>query len=167
MVLLFGATLQLIGASLLATLPISTTISEAQYGYQVLLGVGLGMSISGVFLDLPGNVEKRDQSIAVGSVTQCRSLGGAIGLAITTSILNSAIRSRLSMTLSPDVVDQILRSTNVIDTLPKALQQSTREVFASEYDTQMKVVIGFTVAEFLGTLLIWRKKSATPTAVVG
>ena len=95
---------------------------------------------------------------AMGSITQFRALGGAIGLSIVTNVMKSSISSNLLQHLSLEQVNAILQAASAIDLLPQPLQDQTRSLFAQQYNLQMKIVIGFTIAQFLGTLLIWRGK---------
>ncbi len=95
---------------------------------------------------------------ATGAITQFRALGGAVGLAIVTSVMKSSIQSDLVQYLSPDSASSILQSAAAISLLPSQLQYQTRALFAHQYNLQMKIVTGFTVAQFLVTLLIWKKK---------
>ena len=53
--------LQVIGFALLATLPISTSTSPSQYGFEAIAGFGCGINISLLMLMTPFCVEKRDQ----------------------------------------------------------------------------------------------------------
>ena len=53
--------LQVVGFSLLSILPVSKTISAAQYGYEVIAGFGVGVNISTLVLMTPYSVQKRDQ----------------------------------------------------------------------------------------------------------
>lgn len=59
---LIASTLQVIGFTLLSTLPTSGGfLSHAQYGYEVIAGFGVGVNISTLMLMTPFSVEKRDQ----------------------------------------------------------------------------------------------------------
>lgn len=175
LLLLFAAALQIAGSASMSTLPVSLEVPSTQYGYQVLLGFGLGMSITTLLLLVPVNADRRDQCMyglihlffsvlilvatAMGAITQFRALGGALGLAIVTSVMKSSLRSKLSAYLSSDSTNSILQSAAAIDLLPPALQDQTRSLFAREYNLQMRIVIGFTVAQFLTSLLIWKRST--------
>lgn len=64
--LVIGASsLQVIGFTLLSTLPITNRTSQAQYGYEVIAGFGCGVNISTLMLMTPFSVEKRDQGTYV------------------------------------------------------------------------------------------------------
>lgn len=61
--LLIAAILQIVGSALISTLPVRPSILPAQYGYEVILGFGLGMSISTLILTVPENVERKYQGM--------------------------------------------------------------------------------------------------------
>jgi hypothetical protein len=56
-----AACLQIVGFGLLTTLPTTREISKAQYGYQVLAGLGTGVNISTLQMMVPYSVPKKDQ----------------------------------------------------------------------------------------------------------
>ena len=62
------------------------------------------------------------QAVAMGAITQIRALGGVIGLAIVTNVLNSYIKSQLSISLSKEQMALLLQSTAYIPTFPPELQ---------------------------------------------
>ena len=59
-ILAAGGVFQTIGLSLLSTLTSSKQISPAQYGYQILVGIGVGLNIATISLMTPPLLEKRD-----------------------------------------------------------------------------------------------------------
>lgn len=60
--ILIASTLQVIGFTLLSTLPTSgDLLLHAQYGYEVIAGFGVGVNISTQMLMTPFSVERRDQ----------------------------------------------------------------------------------------------------------
>lgn len=58
--LLFGASLQLIGLALMTTLSNSGGIPAAQYGYEILTGFGVGTMFGILLLLTPFAVDRRD-----------------------------------------------------------------------------------------------------------
>lgn len=58
---LVASTIQVVGYALFTTLPTSTHIEAAQYGYQIIAGFGCGINITLLSLMTPFAVEKRDQ----------------------------------------------------------------------------------------------------------
>ena len=93
----------------------------------------------------------------MGAVVQFRLLGGAVGLSIATSVVNSYLRSHLSGLVSLDQLESILRSVSAIDSLDPSLGSTVRAVFGRAYNLQMKLMIGFGAAQIPASLLLWGK----------
>ncbi|KAH6675884.1 hypothetical protein B0J14DRAFT_587496, partial [Halenospora varia] len=95
----------------------------------------------------------------MGAITQFRALGGVIGLAIATNAFNDYVQSELSHRLTPSDLKSLLQSvTTTIGLLPVEVQTIVRSTFASAYDLQMKIMIGFAVAQTLAVSLMWERK---------
>ena len=60
---LFASVIQVVGFSLLSTLPASSELIPAQYGYEVIAGFGCGINISTLVLMTPFCVEPRDKGM--------------------------------------------------------------------------------------------------------
>lgn len=58
--IILGTSLQLIGLGLHSSLPTTVSISTASYGYQVILGMGLGTTLSSSFILARIEVERKD-----------------------------------------------------------------------------------------------------------
>jgi len=56
-----GSLLQIVGFTLLSTLPMSNIVTPAQYGYQIIAGFAVGSCIASLTLMAPLAVEKRDK----------------------------------------------------------------------------------------------------------
>ena len=91
----------------------------------------------------------------MGAITQFRIMGGAIGLAIATNVLNTYVRSHLPETVAPQLVTRLLQSTEEIDVLDPATQAVVRAIFGHGYNLQMKAMIGFAAAQVPASLLVW------------
>ena len=61
--ILVGAVFQILGFALLSTVPMGTSPSHAQYGYQAIAGFGVGMNLSNLIIMTPFAVEKRDKGL--------------------------------------------------------------------------------------------------------
>ena len=85
-------------------------------------------------------------------------MGGAIGLAIVTSVLNSHVQSGLPDFLTQDQVNMLLQRSGTIVEFPPQVQEMIKLVFAQGYNNQMKVLIGFAAAQIPGSLIMWQKK---------
>ena len=60
---ILGGIFQVVGLTLLSTLPLHRKAIPATYGYEVILGIGLGLNIAALMVLPPYVVEKRDQGI--------------------------------------------------------------------------------------------------------
>ena len=95
----------------------------------------------------------------MGAVVQFRVMGGAVGLAIVTCVMNSWTESALSPLLASDQLAAILQTTAAINALqPADLQTAVRTLLGNGYIIQMRIMIGFAVAQFPATLLVWQTK---------
>ena len=173
-IFLVAGILQTIGLALMGTLSVSDSgVPSAQYGYQVILGLGIGLTLSSLLIAAPTVIEEKDTgkllppllsllvltSIAVfiGALTQARILGGSIGLAVCTNILNKKVKSESSF-LSSQQMNDLLQSTQTIKTLPPNLQEAMRQVFGKGYNEEMQALTAFGGATVLATLMMWEKK---------
>ncbi|KAL9079239.1 MAG: hypothetical protein Q9157_001857 [Trypethelium eluteriae] len=172
-IMLVGTALQVVGFALLSTIPITESIWKGQYGYEVLSGLGMGANAGLLVVITPYVVEKRDQreylpcdavprlmseAVAMGSIVQLRMMGGAIGLAVATCILNSYTQSNLSAVLSPDQLHAVLEQAGAIQSLQPAMQETVISVFAKAFAIQFRVLIGTSAAQYLMILLMWQTK---------
>ncbi len=85
-------------------------------------------------------------------------MGGAIGLAIVTNVLNSYVRSGLLEVLSVEQVAALLETGSAIKNLPPDVQTTVQRVFAQGYNIQLKILSGFAAAQIPSSLLMWQKK---------
>jgi hypothetical protein len=130
-----------------------------QYGYQILTGTGVGFFNAALILLVPYVVEKRDLAVGTAAIGQFRILGGAVGLAIVTTIFNRSMRPKLLRLLLPAQVDALLEYTSTLATFPEATQLAVRSSLGEGFNLQMTVLIGFAAAQLPATLLMWKKKS--------
>ncbi|KAF7953324.1 hypothetical protein EAE96_006535 [Botrytis aclada] len=156
---LVASCIQVIGFALLSTLPIKAAASPAQYGYQVITGFGIGINISTLILMTPYSVaDPRDNSVALGCVTQFRIMGGALGLAIVTAAYKGYVTSRLSSFLTAEEQFSIFESAKYIQSLSPEIQGKVREVLAGGYNLQFRILIALAAAQIPSSLLMWKKQ---------
>jgi hypothetical protein len=92
----------------------------------------------------------------MSAITQIRALGGVVGIAIVTNILNSHVRHALtSIPLSGEALDALLKSPYAISTLPAVAQPIVRQIFADAFRKQLGAVLAFSVVQLLcvGTMI--------------
>ncbi|KAG9201297.1 hypothetical protein G6514_005845 [Epicoccum nigrum] len=157
--LVLGAScLQIVGFSLLGSLPPATAISKAQYGYQVIAGFGCGTNISLLTLMTPFSVSEQDNAVAMGAITQFRIMGGAIGLSIVNSVMHGMLRSGLAPILTPLQLDEVLDSAQYIAGFPPRVREQVLLKFSDSYNVQMRILAGLAAGQIIGTLIMWQKK---------
>jgi heme/copper-type cytochrome/quinol oxidase subunit 2 len=89
-----------------------------------------------------------------------RLIGGAIGVAISGSIVNGHITSDLGSILSPDQVQRLLQDISAISTFSPAQQAIARGEVAQAFHICIIVVTILAGVQFLSVCSIWRLPSA-------
>ena len=85
-------------------------------------------------------------------------MGGAIGLSIVTSVLNSKVRTDLSQFLTPDQVEGLLQTASILTGFSPDAQLKIQSVFAEGYNIQFKILAGLAAAQLPASLVMWQKK---------
>ncbi|KAL4981982.1 MFS general substrate transporter [Aspergillus falconensis] len=156
--LFVGATFQVLGLALLVSEPVRESLPGRLYGYEVLAGFGVGVTFGTLVTITPSSVEPRDLATATGAMIQFRQMGSTIGLSIGSSLLNSYLKSHLAPpVLTASQLESLLQNIRVIFTFPPALQEVTREAFATAFGLQLKVVIGLAAALFPSIMLMLKE----------
>ncbi|KAM0499255.1 hypothetical protein ACHAO3_004290 [Verticillium nonalfalfae] len=158
-VLTLGGVLQVIGVGLFSSLDSTTLrVPDAQYGYQVIMGLGFGFNLATILMMATIIVSEKDLAVTMGAVTQTRVLGGTIGLAVCSALLIDHIRAQASAILTPTELASILSSSGNIALLPPEKQYETRVIFAEAYSRQMRVMLYFSLAALGSVLFLFEKK---------
>ena len=177
--LLVGCTLHTVGIGLLSTIAASTGFHATDIVYEAIAGAGLGVTMGILVLAPPYIVEDRDLSIfpfpreastigylanhwrlvssaaiATGFVVQIRFLGGALGLAIASHILNGRLAHHLQGILSKHELHVFLENVERMKNFTPHLKDEVHRVFAESFTTQMRVMIGFAAAQLPAILLL-------------
>lgn len=181
-IILAGAALQLVGAILLSDIPTDTVIHPRQYGFQILLGTGIGFVACGLILLVPFAMEKRDlgksfasvgcsyyfrlsltiKAVGTASISQFRVLGGLISIGIATSLSTPYLRTHLTDVLPPELAYSVLEKTENMYSLPIEVREGVKAVFGKSFNLQIKMVIGFSAAQFPATWLMWTGQTVNP-----
>ncbi|KAI9740045.1 MAG: hypothetical protein M1818_004796 [Claussenomyces sp. TS43310] len=155
--MLLGSIMQIIGIVFASRGPPRNPNWSGLYGLEVVVGLGFGFCLGAATLVTPFIFEKRDLAVGTAATVQFRFLGGGVVVSIVTAVGNSWIKNALSKSLTPLQILAIFRSTEVINTLPASLQTVVREDFVESFNLQMRIVLGFSVAGVLTTLLMWQR----------
>ncbi|KAE8372688.1 major facilitator superfamily domain-containing protein [Aspergillus bertholletiae] len=155
MVLLVATMLQILGMGLLYSVPVTADLPARIYGYQILAGLGTGLSLTTLLNIVPFVVKRRVLAVALGGVTQLRILGGAVGVSIATNLLNNTAKTQLATQLPAPVLAGILRDVSSVDTLSTADQSIVHAAFGKGYHQQLAMMLGFCAAEVIALALMW------------
>ncbi|KAK6852975.1 hypothetical protein PG995_011526 [Apiospora arundinis] len=162
--IMFATSLQMLGIGLCSS--IGSNSGASLYGYEVLMGFGFGMGLVSLVIYAPLVVGREDLAVTMGAITQIRVLGGTIGLAISATILNNHLASRLPSFLSPSEMQQVSHSLSFLNSLPDATRDAVRQVFADGYNSQMRAMLYFSAATWLcAVVLLWEEKPRSITSV--
>ncbi|KAJ8110356.1 hypothetical protein ONZ43_g5889 [Nemania bipapillata] len=159
---------QLLGTGLMSMLHSTTVEIRAQYGFQVLLGLGIGLSLGSV--TIMGSVQsaQADLAVAQGIIAQARVLGGSIGIALCSIIFNTRVAHDLSTKMDPDDLDALHHSPTIAPWLSPELQAKVRVVYASAFTDDIKLLIGIAVVGIVASCFTYQKHPppmpSTPTA---
>ncbi|KAJ6135616.1 hypothetical protein N7512_000776 [Penicillium capsulatum] len=152
--LLLGCAIHTVGMGLLSTITTSKGFHATDIVYGAIAGAGIGLTMGILVLSPPYIVEDRDLAIATGTIVQFRFLGGAIGLAIASNILNGRLSHHLQDVLASHDLHIFLENVKSIKYLKPHLQDEVKSVFADSYTTQLRVMIGFAAAQLPAVLLL-------------
>jgi hypothetical protein len=119
-----------------------TTELKAQYGFQAILGLGIGLSLGAATIMASLQSHEIDLAVAQGIVAQARVLGGSIGIALCSLIFNARVARDLSGTMNPADLDALHHSPTIASWLPPALQMKVKSVYALAFTDDIKLMIG-------------------------
>ena len=128
------------------------------YGLEVIMGLGFGLVLTSLLALIPLVVGKKDMPVLIGAVTQVRVLGGTIGLAISSTVLNLFVKKALGAMLSEMQIVEIGQSLDAIENLGVQQQEFVRMTFAEGYKRAMWIIAGFSGLVVLSSLLMVERK---------
>ncbi|KAF2185136.1 MFS general substrate transporter [Zopfia rhizophila CBS 207.26] len=159
-ILMISTAIVSIGIGLLSTLPTGHNFTVAAYGYEIITGIGLGAASPPYYFLLASSLPEPDIATGTGTLNMLRTLGGCIAVAICSALQHSSLRTQLPSFLSLQQVSAVEDSITAIMSLPPEAQRRVGEVFAKSYNKQYKVMLAFTLLNFLAavTLGVVRKR---------
>ncbi|KAI0010006.1 major facilitator superfamily MFS-1 [Xylariaceae sp. FL0662B] len=156
-ILLAGSCVQVIGFALLGTLSVTLEIPARIYGFEIIAGFGCGMNFTPSFLVIPRAVESHDHAVGFGAGNQFRMMGGAIMIAISTSVFNSSVRPYLAELFGFADTNTLVTLGYELGSLPLEMQNEIRVILAKGYNRQMLVLCASAAAQIPAALLLWKR----------
>ncbi|CAF3662925.1 hypothetical protein SNK05_005144 [Fusarium graminearum] len=140
---LVGAScLQLLGVGLMSMLNEPDSHTKAQYAFQAIFGLGVGLSFSAAtIMTSILAAECSELASAQGAVAQARVLGGCIGLSSCTVIFNSHVNEYLKGHLTPTQLDSLHRSPLTSLQLSGNIQELVEDVYAGAFAEEVRVMM--------------------------
>jgi hypothetical protein len=171
--LIVGTSLITSGCGLLSTIGNGYAIDKPVYIYQVILGLGCGLSFSSTTSMLSLNTHPRQigkqhektrpllsfrfAAAAQGALNQARMLGGSIGLAISTIVLNKRLVSTLTDVVSAAQLLDLQRGLSTMTRLSSVTQFLITQVYAQSFNEDMRICTCISAFSILCALATWQR----------
>lgn len=154
---IFASCLQLLGLGLLTTIGDSVDVAAKQYGFQFILGFGIGMSLAAGTIMVTINSKRGELGASQGATSQMRPLGGVIGLSIATALFNARSDAGLKEFLSADQLAALRRSPlAALEFAPDAMMQ-VRTVYAHAFTAQIQVLMYVAAIGLVAACFTWER----------
>ncbi|ORY55288.1 major facilitator superfamily domain-containing protein [Pseudomassariella vexata] len=150
--LIVASCLQLIGVGLMSTLSDITTEIQAQYGYQAIFGLGVGLAFGAATILTAVQSAQEDLAVAQGSIAQARVFGGAVGIAVCSIIFNAQVQNQLAGHMKPEDLTALHHSPTITSYLPPQTQLLVRRVYASAFTFDIQILICVSAVALLASL---------------
>ncbi|RYO92117.1 hypothetical protein DL764_008178 [Monosporascus ibericus] len=162
-----GAVIQFIGVGLAIKIPLTgDNISAQQYGFEAVMGVSFGLTLSTVLTLGQLIVSKENSGVVMGALTQIRVLGGTIALAICSAILSNHLKKNLAGVITTEELEDISETLASISSLGSERAAEVKYAFAVGYRKQFQLLTGFSGAAFLASLFLISRHPVTVRGVV-
>ena len=131
--LVVGFSIWTISVGLLSTIDVNTSMAKL-IGFQLLCGIGAGQTFQTSLVAIQASVKREDMATATGIRNFLRMLGGTLGLAICSVLVNNIVRSHLTgQGLSDGLIDSILNSPTVTSSLSGAQKAAVLEAYGKSF----------------------------------
>ena len=147
-----GTAFIVIGAGLLTTLSSSLKIQHKLYGFEIFLGLGVGMVFSSISITVSIRVQPQLRSIIQGVAAQARLLGGSIGVAAANAVTGRQLHSTLKGVLTPSQIAKLQFNTSVLGTLSSIQKEAVRVAWTSVWKEMTKLCLYVAVVTFVVSL---------------
>lgn len=162
-VLILAAAVVCLGTGLMGSLPTYSGLWPGIYGYEVIVGLGLGLASPPYFMLLATSIAEKDISVGTGALNMMRTLGGCVAVAICTAVHREYTSDKLTAYLSSEQIRAVQTSSAVLSQMPNALKDEVAKVFGESYNRQFLIMLAFAAFNLLVTLLlaVARKQAGT------
>jgi hypothetical protein len=142
-----------LGTGLLSTLSPTLAAEPKTYGFQVLTGLGFGLTVSTVSMLAALECDIRDHSVSQGIVAQNRILGGSIGIAASTAILAATQQRQL---IIPGIISasQLASLQASASAFTASQIEAVRQAYSDAFSEDMRlcaIIAGICILVTLGT----------------
>jgi MFS family permease len=165
--LIFGICLSAIGAGLLTTLGVNTTVGQ-WVGFQILYGFGLGCSSQAPNVAAQTVLPREEVSIGVSLVFFALTLSGAIFVSVGQNVLEGRLVQRLTA-IAPSLTPQQIENagaTGLYNILPAAQRFAGKQAYNDSVRLCFQVALIMACISIIGGLgMEWRsvkKNQGTP-----
>ncbi|KAI8140963.1 major facilitator superfamily domain-containing protein [Fennellomyces sp. T-0311] len=125
------------------------------YGITVVGGLGMGLIFTASVIALQSAVEGRDIAVALGLQNFVRTLGGALGVAIASTLLNSSLKADLPNVIPMKYAEQVLDSPGYIrNGLPSEYVDAAISTYANSMRSVWIIIVIITGIGVLCSLFI-------------
>ncbi|CAG8577800.1 10295_t:CDS:2 [Acaulospora morrowiae] len=156
-----GCALVVVGMSLLSTLSEETSRIKEIF-YLLIPGIGFGFELQMCLIAVQSAVAQNDMAIVTSLAGFFQSIGGSIGIAIASSVLNSYLSAHIldipPNFLTPDVIEVLKSSISGISSLPEPVKSLAIHIYVKALHRVFHAGIAFSGIAFISCLFIKRYK---------
>ncbi|KAJ1335673.1 MFS transporter DHA2 family methylenomycin A resistance protein [Microdochium nivale] len=139
LILILAQTLQAVGVALFLTMRSTDAEVKAQNGYQVILGLGIGLSFGSTTMLTQKLVPSAHLAVGQGLMAQMRVFGGAMGIAVCSIVYNWTTDARSEYFNASDI--ELIKNSPVVQQfLPPHLQELTRQNFVESFNKDIMII---------------------------
>ncbi|KAJ8116457.1 hypothetical protein OPT61_g2122 [Boeremia exigua] len=153
-ILILAAAIVCVGTGLLGGLPTYSHIWPGIYGYEIIIGLGLGIASPPYFMLISTTVAEKDISVGTGALNMMRTLGGCVAVAICTAVHREYTTDKLTAYLTAEQIAAVQTSSAALAQMPEALRNKVAGVFGGSYNLQFLIILAFAVLNLLVTVLL-------------
>jgi MFS family permease len=163
--LIFGICITSLGAGLLTTLSINTSVGQ-WIGYQILYGFGLGCSVQAPNMAAQTVLPRNEVSIGASLMLFFQTLSGAIFVSVGQNVLDNQLVNRLA-SISSITSQQISKAgaTGIFDLIPPQYHTLALDAYNNSLRVSFQIALIMACISIIGGLIMeWRSVKKTKEA---